>query len=92
MMEAILTVGLITFLWTVAQKAKGGKQLMMKFVRLGEMKGMTRQQIVNAVGHPTSMTIGEQGVTAVEWRAGTFRAVLGFFGDSCIGVLHQSIG
>ena len=60
----------------------------------GEMNGMSRQQIVNVVGLQVGVRVGvaASGVTVIEWCCGSFTAAPGFVGDSCIGVLHQSMG
>ena len=91
MIEVLSFVGLLGLFMLIAFRDGGGKRLNLKFAALGEVKGMSKTAIIAAVGAPVCIEARAQGVTALEWRQGRYRAVLGFVDETCIGVLHQSM-
>jgi hypothetical protein len=68
----------------------GGRQLNARFTALGDVKGLSRAEIIAAVGEPTGLEYTVKGITTLEWHKGRYRAVLGFEGDTCIGAMGQS--
>jgi hypothetical protein len=70
-----------------------GRSLRSRFRGLGTIKGRTRNQIVQAVGRPNTISSLPNGKTAVQWIAPGYHIVLRFVdgGDNsvCEGVTHE---
>jgi hypothetical protein len=67
-----------------------GRALRKRFMALGTLKGMTRREIVNAVGEPGTETPLPDGRTLLQWRATGYHIALVFETNGrCVGVTHE---
>jgi hypothetical protein len=68
-----------------------GRALRKQFVALGRLKGMTRKEIVKAVGQPATVTTLPDGRTLLQWRATGYHIALVFEKNGrCFGVTHEN--
>ena len=68
-----------------------GRALRKQFVSLGTLKGMTRKEIVKAVGQPATETTLPDGRTLLQWRATGYHIALVFEKNGrCFGVTHEN--
>ena len=68
-----------------------GRALRTQFVALGTLKGMTRKEIVKAVGQPATETTLPDGRTLLQWRATGYHIALVFEKNGrCFGVTHEN--
>lgn len=68
-----------------------GRALRKQFVALGRLKGMTRKEIVKAVGQPATETTLPDGRTLLQWRATGYHIALVFEKNGrCFGVTHEN--
>jgi hypothetical protein len=69
-----------------------GKILQTKFVKLGNMKGKTKAEIVRSVGSPTVITNNSDGSKTIEWGTGWYKIVLLFSADDkMIKIISQKL-
>ena len=67
-----------------------GRALRKRFIALGTLKGMTRREIVKAVGEPSTETTLPDGRMLLQWRATGYHIALVFEEDGrCFGVTHE---
>jgi hypothetical protein len=67
-----------------------GRALRKRFMALGTLKGMTRREIVKAVGQPGTETQLPDGRTLLQWRATGYHIALVFEANGrCVGVTHE---
>ena len=68
----------------------GAHDLQRAFVRLGDLRGKPRSEIVSAVGAPNSVSAIPNG-TLLQWiKPGYHIAVMFDEDDVCIGISHES--
>ena len=68
-----------------------GRALHKQFVALGTLTGMTRTEIVRAVGQPATETTLPDGRTLLQWRATGYHIALVFEKNGrCFGVTHEN--
>jgi hypothetical protein len=68
-----------------------GLGLQKKFEDLGELKGLTFQEIENKVGPPGAISAADGGKTVRQWLMTGFHIALVFDEDNiCEGISHQS--
>jgi len=68
-----------------------GKQLHAKFVGMGTLAGRTKDEIIAAVGAPTSVSGLPDGKTLLQWQATGCHMALRFAGDICEGITHEHV-
>lgn len=68
-----------------------GKELHAKFVNLGTLSGRTKDDIVTAVGAPSSISAVGEGQTLLQWQATGCHMALLFTGEICDGITHEHI-
>jgi len=90
-MEFILPIvlGLVLFAITSALVRAPGRNLGAKFVKLGQLKGKTKTEIIAAVGPPNSTSATTGGRTVCQWMATGYHIALLFDGEMCEGVTHE---
>ncbi len=64
-------------------------KLRSKFQSLGELPGLTRQQIINAVGAPNSISAIGEDRTLLQWQRTGYHVALVFRGNVCEGISHE---
>ena len=91
-MEFILLIvlGLGLYAIIAALVRVPGQNLSAKFVKLGQLKGRTKAEIVAAVGPPSSISVAAGGKTLCQWMATGYHVALLFDGEICEGVTHES--
>jgi hypothetical protein len=63
--------------------------LAMKFGALGTLTGRSKQEIIDAVGLPNSVSAVGVGQTLLQWQVDGYHIALLFTGDVCDGVTHE---
>ncbi|WP_386066300.1 hypothetical protein ACFJIW_17405 [Tahibacter sp. UC22_41] len=66
-----------------------GESLAQKFAALGTLTGRSRQEIIDAVGPPNSVSAVGAGQTLLQWQVQGYHIALLFTGDRCDGVTHE---
>jgi len=69
-----------------------GRELQRKFVALGVMTGKTKEDIVAAVGPPSSISQLPDGKMLLQWIATGYHIALLFDGETFDGVTHEFAG
>jgi hypothetical protein len=75
----------------VATGSNPGKSLKAKFANIGTLRGRTKDEIIAAVGSPSSVSAIKEGVTLLQWQATGYHIALHFTGDLCNGVTHEHV-
>ena len=87
---ALVAAGLTAIVVPYVFRAPG-RALRKQFIGLGTLKGMTRKQIVKAVGEPATETTLPDGRTLLQWRATGYHIALVFEKNGrCFGVTHEN--
>ena len=87
---ALVVAGLTAIVVPYVFRAPG-RALRKQFVALGRLKGMTRKEIVKAVGQPATETTLPDGRTLLQWRATGYHIALVFEKNGrCFGVTHEN--
>lgn len=82
---AVLIIGWILFgILNRGVENSAAKSLNLKFVAMGEIKGLSKADIISHVG-PPSLVEHQNGIDLLEWRQGGYRAVIAFEDDTCRG-------
>jgi hypothetical protein len=61
-----------------------------KFAELGTLGGRTKDEIVLAVGEPTSVTFNVGDGDLLQWITKNYHIALLFKDDICLGITHES--
>ncbi|QDU02646.1 hypothetical protein V6x_23510 [Gimesia chilikensis] len=80
----LLIFGFIS--WAVREP---GRQLQRKFIKLGDLRGMTRVEIESVVGPPQGISAIDDSSTLLQWMATGYLIALIFEGDVCKGVNQE---
>jgi hypothetical protein len=88
---AILIGGALSAAFAQANVTAPGQQLHQKFVSLGTIAGKTKDEIIAAVGQPTSISGLADGKTLLQWQATGCHMALRFSGEVCEGITHQHL-
>jgi hypothetical protein len=75
----------------MAMVTNPGQQLHAKFVSLGAISGRTKDEIIAAVGPPSSISTVQDGQTLLQWQATGCHMALIFTGDICNGITHEHL-
>lgn len=75
----------------LATPSNPGKALRAKFAHIGTLKGRTKDEIIAAVGSPSSVSAIKDGVTLLQWQSTGYHIALHFTGDRCNGVTHEHL-
>lgn len=67
-----------------------GKELRRKFEALGEVEGKMKEDIIAAVGPPSSISAVGDGKTLCQWMKTGFDIGLIFDGKVCEGISHMT--
>lgn len=87
----IVLVGLFSSAVGIRPPVRAGKILQQKFIQLGQLKGMTRAQIIGAVGSPSAQSSMPGGGQLLQWVADGYHIALCFdLHGVCMGVSHES--
>jgi len=87
----LLIIGLILFgIFNRGAGNSAAKALNLKFAAMGEIKGLSKADIISQVG-PPSLIEHRDGIDLLEWSQGGYRAVMAFEDEICRGVVHQSM-
>ena len=87
---ALVAAGLTAIVVPYVFRAPG-RALRKQFIGLGTLKGMTRKEIVKAVGQPATETTLPDGRTLLQWRATGYHIALVFEKNGrCFGVTHEN--
>jgi hypothetical protein len=91
-MEFVLLIvgGLVLYAIISALVRVPGQNLGTKFVKLGQLKGKTKAEIVAAVGPPNAVSVAAGGKTLCQWMATGYHIALLFDDELCEGVTHES--
>jgi hypothetical protein len=84
-----LVGGLVLYGIVAALVKAPGQALHVKFVKLGQLKGKSKAEIVAAVGLPNSVSAVANEKTVCQWLATGYHIALLFDGDICEGVTHE---
>ena len=76
-------VGLV--LW-----AMNAMSLRRKFIKLGQLKGKKKAEIIAAAGAPCSISATPTGQVLLQWMQGGYHICLIFDGETCQGISHES--
>jgi hypothetical protein len=96
-MEAILwfigiaVVGSVFFALQQQAVTQPGRALAKKFAELGTIAGKSKQEIIEAVGQPTSFSALAENQTLLQWQAIGYHIALSFTGEVCNGVTHEHL-
>jgi hypothetical protein len=74
---------------TAAMNAAKGGEMARKFAALGTLAGKHKEEIIDAVGPPTSISAVGDGLTLLQWQTEGYHIALRFNGDVCEGVTHE---
>jgi len=85
----ILVAGFVLFVIIMVLVRAPGQSLGARFVRLGQLKGMAKAEIIAAVGPPNSVSAVAGGKTLCQWMATGYHIALLFDGEICEGVTHE---
>ena len=66
-----------------------GRALAGKFAALGIISGRSKQEIIAAVGQPTSFSAMAENQALLQWQATGYHIALSFTGEVCNGVMHE---
>ncbi len=87
-----ILLGLVLFAVISSLVRAPGQNLRTKFVKLGQLKGKTKAEIVAIVGPPNSFSAVAGGKTVCQWMATGYHIALLFDGEVCQGVTHEFSG
>ena len=86
---AIVIGGAISAALAQGNVTAPGRELHSRFVALGTLAGKTKDEIVAAIGPPTSISSLPNGKTLLQWQATGCHMALRFTGEVCDGLTHQ---
>tara|TARA_R110002111_G_scaffold262694_1_gene340241 strand:+ start:194562 stop:194855 length:294 start_codon:yes stop_codon:yes gene_type:complete len=72
--------------WVVKEP---GRQLQQKFIKLGDLRGMHKDEIVQKVGPPQSISAVDESTILLQWMATGYLIALIFNEDICQGVNQE---
>lgn len=87
----ITVVGGIFFALQQKAVTQPGRALAGKFAALGTIAGRSKQEIIAAVGQPTSFSAMAANQTLLQWQATGYHIALSFTGEVCDGVTHEHL-
>ena len=87
----IFVVGGILFAIQQQAATAPGRKLHEKFVKLGNLQGRSKRQILVMVGQPTSISHFPEGKTLLQWQATGFHIARRFTGEICEGITHEHL-
>lgn len=88
---AIVVGGVISAAFQQQNVTAPGRELHQKFVALGDMTGKTKDEIIAAVGQPTSISALADGKTLLQWQATGCHMAVRFAGEMFDGLTHQHL-
>ncbi len=88
---AIVVGGAISAAFQQSNVTAPGLELHQKFVSLGNMTGMTKDQIIAVVGQPSSISALPEGRTLLQWQATGCHMALQFNGDLFEAITHEHV-
>jgi hypothetical protein len=68
---------------------KAGKALARKFVSLGDLRDLTKSEIIDVVGPPHSFSAIGGGKSLLQWIVPGYHIAMIFNGKWCEGVQHE---
>lgn len=90
----VMGIPILSVATRAMKKATGrspGKALKTKFARLGTLRGRTKDEIIAAVGSPSSISAIKEDVTLLQWQVSGYHIALHFTGDRCNGVTNEHL-
>lgn len=97
MFELIIIGGIVLFILFIVMyilqliDSTGGTRLQKKFVKLGNLKGLHYEQIVDEVGKPNAISDMQNGQHLVQWITTSYHIALIFDkNDVCLGISSQT--
>lgn len=85
--------GLVLFAIISAIVRAPGQALNAKFVRLGTLRGRTKDEIIRVVGRPNAISAAPDECHILQWMQTGYHIALRFDRDGiCTGVTHESRG
>lgn len=88
---AVVVGGAINAALQQANVTAPGRKLHKKFEDLGDMTGKTKQEIVDVVGPPSSVSELAGGKTLLQWQATGCHMAIRFAGDVFDGITHDHV-
>jgi len=87
----VLGMGIVYLLIHLIFRAAPKAALNSAFVKLGDMKGMSREEITKAVGAPKGITHHDDGSKTVIWSAGGYHMALLFDKDDKVVKIQTEV-
>jgi len=87
----IFALSIIVFSLQQQSVTAPGRELHQKFVDLGNLQGKTKDEIISAVGQPSSISVAGPDQTLLQWQATGCHMALLFTGDICDGITHEHL-
>ncbi|QDT99003.1 hypothetical protein [Gimesia aquarii] len=72
--------------WVVKEP---GRQLQRKFIKLGDLRGKHKDEIVQVVGPPQSISAVDESTILLQWTATGYLIALIFEADICKGINQE---
>jgi hypothetical protein len=85
---ALAVMGFAAYFFVELVSNLPGIFLRRKVARLGEVSGLTHQEVTSVLGPPTCVTPDGKGKSLYQWIARGYHVVLSFDGDTCERVSH----
>lgn len=85
-----LAGGVLIVMVSIWLAKRPGVLLRQRFVRLGQLQGRSKAEIVAHVGPPNSISVRPQGGSLLQWIVPGYHIALDFgANDVCLGVTHE---
>ena len=84
-----IAAGALLFMVASYLMNPAGRRLQSRFVRLGPLEGRTKDEIIGAVGQPSSSWSVGYGKALLQWVAPGYHIALRFDGDRCEAVTYE---
>jgi len=78
----------LPIIWAIGN-AMTNVGLQKKFADLGQLKGQTKAEIVQAAGPPNAVSVMADGKELLQWQVAGYHIALLFTGEVCDGVTHE---
>nr|AGY30836.1 hypothetical protein [uncultured bacterium] len=86
-----IVIGGVIFAFQQQAVTQPGRDLAKKFAALGTIAGRSKQEIIQAVGQPSSFSALAENQTLLQWQATGYHIALSFTGEVCNGVTHEHL-
>jgi len=83
-------VGFVIYIFMAYAVRTPARELQRKFVQLGDLKGMTKEQLLKVVGQPSSITHAPDYHEVYQWILPGYHIAIVFKSNICQGISHEA--